>query len=481
DIINLSLSTGQVPLAFKSALIRPLLKKPSLDPDILKNYRPVSNLPFVSKVLERVVNVRLEEHLGSNSLHEEMQSAYKRHHSTETALLKVQCDILERLDRGEATVLAMIDLSAAFDTIDHSILLRRFESVFGISGTALDWVASYLTDRYQTVVIDFQKSNPVRLEYGVPQGSVLGPKMYCMYTKPLVSSVRFHGQGHHFYADDAQIYDSFSLGTPGSQANMISCIERCLSDSGSWLKENMLRRNDDKTEVGLFAPAHAARALGHVAVEIGDSSIVSQTSVRNLGVMFDTTMSMESHVSSVCRSAYAQLRNIGQIRQYLTSSAARTLASGLVLSRLDYCIALLYGATKHQMARLQRAQNTAARIITGKKRRDHITPVLFDLHWLPVERRVHYKILLHTFKCLHGLSPPYLSDMLELYTPARPLRSSNDQLILVKPRCRTRYGERHFAFAAPTLWNGLPIDIRSAETLGAFRSLLKTHLFVKRP
>jgi hypothetical protein len=132
--------------------------------------------------------------------------------------------------------------------------------------------------------------------------------------------------------------------------------------------------------------------------------------------------------------------------------------SGLVLSRLelDYCNSLLYGTTKHQLGRLQRVQNTAARIISGKKRRDHITPVLRELHWLPVEERVCYKILMQTFKCMNGLAPSYLSNMLNLYTPARALRSA-DSNILKQPKARTKYGEHHFAFAAATLWNGLPI------------------------
>ena len=184
-IVNASMDSSCVPRAFKCAQIRPLLKKPTLDPDILKHYRPVSNLPFIAKVLEKVVDTRFERHLLSNGLHEELQSAYCRSHSTETALLKVQSDILESLDNGCVTVLVMLDLSAAFDTIDHGILLHRFENLIGISGAALGWIASYLHDRYQVVVIDGEHSDPVLLEHGVPQGSVLGPKKYTMYSKPL--------------------------------------------------------------------------------------------------------------------------------------------------------------------------------------------------------------------------------------------------------------------------------------------------------
>ena len=148
-IVNASMDSSCVPRAFKCAQIRPLLKTPTLDLDILKHYRCVSNLPFIIKVLEKAVYTRIEHHLVSNGLHEELQSAYRRFHTTETALLKVQSDIPESLDNGCVTALVMLDLSAAFDTLGHGILLHRFENLFGISGAALGWIASYLHDRFQ--------------------------------------------------------------------------------------------------------------------------------------------------------------------------------------------------------------------------------------------------------------------------------------------------------------------------------------------
>ena len=161
NIVNVSLETAYVPKAFKSSYVRPLLKKSDLDQSTLKNYRPVSNLPFVSKVLEKVVSSRIENHLSLHNLHEHHQSAYRKFHSTETALLKVQNDILQSLDQNNVTVLVLLDLSAAFDTIDHSTLLRRLEYSFGITGKPLAWMTSYLSDRYQTVCIDGKLSKPV--------------------------------------------------------------------------------------------------------------------------------------------------------------------------------------------------------------------------------------------------------------------------------------------------------------------------------
>ena len=361
------------------------------------------------------------------------------------------------------------------DTV-YIILVNRFRQLYGITGIALDWFVSYLEDRYQTVVIDQHRSKPVRLKYGVPQGSVLGPKMYCMYTKPLGSIVRDHGLSHQFYADDAQLYDSFSPRIPVAQQTTLESLELCLSDSGSWLTDNKLSRNDDKTEVALFASPSVSRSLDYVSLKVGDLAINSVACVRNLGVMFDKTMSMEAQVNAVCRSAYAQLRNIGLIRRYLTTAAARTLVCGLVTSRLDYCNSLLYGIPKHLMGKLQRVQNTAARIVTGTRRWEHISPILRELHWLPVEHRVTYKILTYAYKCLNNMAPGYMTSLVNPYRPTRALRSVSETRLVI-PRTRTRYGERSFAHSAAVLWNALPTDIREARSLSSFQGMLKTHLF----
>ena len=207
-IVNRSFETSEVPAELKHAHIKPRLKKPSLDPELLSNYRAVSNQPFISKIMEKVVNTRIEQRLLENNLHDPLQSAYRKQHSTETALIKIQHDIVQALDSGRVAALILLDLSAAFDTVDHAILLERLKETHGISGDALLWMASYLCQRCQQVNIGEDASFDVTLGYGVPQGSVLGPKLFFLYTRPLGNIIRHHKLDVHFYADDTQLYVS---------------------------------------------------------------------------------------------------------------------------------------------------------------------------------------------------------------------------------------------------------------------------------
>ena len=178
-LFHASLSSGVVPSAFKGAKVRPLLKKAGLDSNVFKNYRPVSNLPFLSKIFEKIVLARLSRHLVGNGLLEPLQSGYRSNHSTETALLKLVNDLLCSADEGKVSVLALLDLSSAFDTIDHEVLLKRLHDTYGIEGTVLNWFHSYLSERTKSVSFCGCASRAHQLLYGVPQGSVLGPVLFC--------------------------------------------------------------------------------------------------------------------------------------------------------------------------------------------------------------------------------------------------------------------------------------------------------------
>ena len=207
SIINASLEQGKCPNFFKQAHVTPILKKSSLDKEILKNYSPVSNLDFISKILERAVAVQLQTHLDKARLMTAFQSAYRKHHSTESALLNIHNDILLNMAKGSVTALILLDLSAAFDTIDHTILLDRLNVHYSISELALGWFKSYLSGRTHSLKVGNTLSHPAALQYGVPQGSDLGPILFSLYTNPISSIIHSHSSiNHHFYADDTPLY-----------------------------------------------------------------------------------------------------------------------------------------------------------------------------------------------------------------------------------------------------------------------------------
>ena len=475
EIVNSVLANGIFPGELKSAIVQPLLKKPSLDNDILKNFRPVSNLSFLSKVIEKVIASRLSDHLTKHNLMDPMQSAYRKGHSTETALLRVHNDILSAVDKGNGVFLILLDLSAAFDTVDHTILLTFLKDHIGLDGSTLDLFKSYLTNRTQCVSIKGVFSELSMLMYGVPQGSVLGPIAFCIYTIPLGAILKYYEIDYHIYADDTQLYCSFDV---NSVDDVIGSLSNCISDIRSWMIKNKLKINDDKTEFLLVSSPHS-KLSKDVKISIGQSEITPSDSCKSLGVMLDNNMAMDVQIQSVCKSTLYHIRNISAIRQLIPQSAAAALVHSLVTSRLDYCNSLLYGVPACKLQRLQRVQNIAARVVTLTRcsPENHITPILKLLHWLPIKIRIDFKILLLAYKCVNSLAPDYLCNLVIKKKNPRPLRSEKLELLKVpKTRLKT-YGDRSFQCAAAVEWNKLPLDIRNSTSVTCFKTNLKTHVF----
>ncbi|XP_032879310.1 uncharacterized protein LOC116974699, partial [Amblyraja radiata] len=465
-IINSSLCSGVVPINFKHAVVQPLLKKTGLDQTDLSNFRPISKLPFISKIMEKVVYAQLKLFLDEHNIREVFQSGFKAMHSTESALLRVFNDILLANDSGNYVVLVLLDLSAAFDTVDHGILISRLQHQVGICGSALGWFRSYLADRTMRVSLADFESSSTPLVYGVPQGSILGPLLFSLYLLPLGSILRRHGISFHFYADDSQLYMPLRKEEDYSLKSLLSCLE----DIKSWMALNFLGLNEEKTEVILFGPNGCREPP---LVDLGPLAMSVKPTVLNLGFRMDGDFKLDKQIGAVVKSSFFHLRKLAKVKPILEREHFETVIHAFITSRLDYCNALYCGVARASLARLQLVQNAAARLLTGTRKREHITPILASLHWLPVHFRVHFKILLFVFKSLNGLAPPYLSELLHLYAPARCLRSA-DQLLLEVPRSKRKLrGDRAFSVAAPALWNTLPLHIRQAPSLSIFKSSLK--------
>uniref|UniRef100_A0A3B3CXG6 Reverse transcriptase domain-containing protein n=1 Tax=Oryzias melastigma TaxID=30732 RepID=A0A3B3CXG6_ORYME len=354
--------------------------------------------------------------------------------------------------------------------IQQSPTLRWY---IGIRGSALQWFESYLSDRHQFVNVNGQSSHCTRVSYGVPQGSVLGPILFTLYMLPLGNIIRKHSINFHCYADDTQLY----LSIKPDQNDHLEKLNSCIRDIKTWMTINYLLLNPEKTEVMILGPKHLRDALSDQIVSLDGVNVASNSSVRNLGVLFDQDLSFKAHISQACKTAFFHLRNIARIRNMLSKSDAEKLIHAFVTSRLDYCNSLLIACPKSSLKSFQLVQNAAARLLAGTSRREHITPVLASLHWLPVESRIKFKILLLTYKALNGVAPSYIRDLIVPYQPVRTLRSQNAGLLVVPRISKSTVGGRTFSHQAPVLWNKLPAHVREASTVSTFKTSLKTFLF----
>ena len=412
------------------------------------------------KLVEKIISNRIRSHLDKNNLSNPNQSAYKPLHSTETALLKIHNDICMHMDTGKTTTLVLLDLSAAFDTLDHSSIIELLSGWYGISGTALNWVRSYLSNRVQRLKLLDKLGEPFKTDYGVPQGSVLGPLLFTLYTTPLSSVISRHTICHHLYADDTHIYLSLSKTDPEMS---LSLVQQCLQDVSDWMIASKLKLNPDKTEfilIGTKAQRDKFKKYFPTKWEGWKDQDVTQTdSAQNLGVEFD---------KDSCRSCYYHIPDLHRLRRCLTAAMTKTIATSLVSSKLDYCNSVLYKILNRE-------------IVSRSPRFYRVTPLLKSLLWLPVQFRIKHRISLCTltYKVIHSCQPVHLHNLLKPLNITRNLRSSDDDQLVV-PIVSSRMGERAFSVAAPQLWNCIPLEIKKSKSAQSFRHAGSRNWNVKR-
>ena len=280
---------------------------------------------------------------------------------------------------------------------------------------------------------------------------------------------------YHLYADDSQLYFIIDKANPNST---FVEVERLVDIISGWMKLSFMQLNSSKTEIMIISSRYSHCRLQHT-FELADNCLITpSSSLRSLGANLMSDMSVNDHVTGVCRQSVRMLRSIARIRKFLSVDTAHAVARALVISRIDYHNSLLVGSPRYQLRRLQRIQNWAARLVYAVGRTEHATPLLRNLHWLPIDARITFKICVFVYRILHGNSPGYLTDLVNRYNPVRSLRSSKDSSRLAVPRSSSStHGDRTFSVAAPRLWYPLPVFVKSAETEMLFRCRLKTHLF----
>ena len=493
-IVNSSLSSGEFPDDLKSAIVLPVVKDFKGDCDNMKNYRPVSNLSVVSKILEKAVHFQLHKYLFENDLYCDIQSGYRMGHSCETLLVKMSDDIINEIDHKNLVAVVLLDLSAAFDVIDHNLLINKLKIQYGIGKNALKWFQSYLKNRSFSVKINKETSTVEIVLYGVPQGSILGPLLFIMYTKELASIVADFGLNLQLYADDSQVYIEFNPRNPQEITETLKNISNCLTKIKSWMVKNYLKINEDKTE--FFIVGHRNTLKDHplqLEVDFCGTTVrskllngpgVTTDDGKSLGVLFSNDFSMARQICDVKKNCYNSLRNLRNIKEYLSAENKLGLVQSLILSKMDFSNSLYMNIPKYQLNELGKVLNSCMRFIYNIKRTDNVSEYYLKSHILPIEYRVKFKVLLLIHKCLYGNAPMYLNNLVSLHchkmiASHRNLRSKQDfSLLSVNHDARTsHFALRRFTNYAPITWNSIPNNIRNCMDINNFKKMLKTYFF----
>ena len=474
NIINTSFSTGIFPSILKTSSITPVIKNKNIDTDTFNNYRPISNISIIAKIIEKCVLKQVTNHLHINNLYTTHQSAYRPHHSCETAVIKIIDDITAQFDSDSFVIMTLLDFSAAFDTVDHKILITTLEQQFGITGTVLNWFKSYLEDRSYRVKINNTFSSLQKQKFGVPQGSILGPTLYLLYVAMIEKIAKFYNINYHIYADDVILY---------TNNNNLTKLKDCLNEINRWANQIFLKLNNSKTQLICLSPKNN-RLTKPLNINLMGTDIKVEKYVKYLGTWLDDNLTMVKQVNHVCAQGYIMLKNLWRISSKVIDIKLRTqLIHTCILSKLNFCSSIYNLLPKKELRKLDKLLKASARFIfriCGIDCWQPMTPYLQKLHFLPIVYRSQFKISVIVYKCFKKQEPKYLTSLLlpRINNYNKNTRKNIDITWLNKhPLEKLSYKCRSFRHVAPDVWNRLSIEVRNSPSVNIFKSRLKTFYF----
>lgn len=457
SVINTSILTSTFPDIWKLAVVNPLPKVSN--PSMLTDLRPISILPCLSKIMEKVVCTQLTAYLENNNILPDVQSGFRKGRSTMTALLDVSDNILDAQDKGMCTLLVLLDFSRAFDCLNINLLLSKL-SYYGFDYKTVKWFESYLHNRSQIVKVccsdgSSHYSEKVQLTRGVPQGSVIGPLLFILYSADIRSHIT-HCK-YHIYADDIQVYISCK---PADIDSAIDKLNQDLTTIASWATENCLLLNPNKTKYLVFGSRQQLSGVSITAdVELMNTPVERVYEARNLGLIMDCGLRYEKHIAAAIRSCFYKLKVLYTIRPYLSENLRCQLVESLVLSKLNYVDVVFGPRLLAKTKRLiQRVQNACARFCFNIPLRAHVTPFLNSHNILKMQhrRKLHLACLL--FGVMKYKTPPYLFNKL-CCIKLRERRNCGIQLLT--PRHASAAFRGSFRYAASKVWNNIPPPLRN--------------------
>ena len=465
-IVNTSIVTHVFPHQWKHPHILPFYK--SGDKDKVSNYRPISLLPILSKILEKVIANQLMSYLETNKLLSNHQHGFRSNLSTESALMQVTDKLYDNIEKKKVSLLLLLDLSKAFDSVSHDILINKCKKL----NIDPRWFQSYLRNRCQSVRIDDVISTPQDISYGVPQGSILGPILFIIFVNDISEYIK--DCLLVLYADDTQL---LLTGTISNLNDLIKRAEATLIAAKSYFQRNGLTVNEAKTQcIFIGSRQYISRIPEDTVLKFNDNNLTPSKYVKNLGVYMDQYMLFDTHIDEMAKKVTGILFYINRIKDRFETSTRIILVQSLVLSVLNYCSNIWGMTNKTQIERVQKLQNFAAKVaIGGARKYDHVSPILDKLEWLRMDKKLYFDICILVFKVQRSLLPEWLFLLPTVRQVRREVttRQCDD---LVVARTTSNIGGNLFGAKGPTLWNSLPKAIKETYSLSLFKSKLKKYL-----
>ena len=467
DIIDTSLLTGNIPKHLKHSIISPFIKNSKLSPDDLSNYRPISQLPLLAKLLEKTVYVQLLAYLTEHNLLDNRQNGFRKLHNTETTLLSLFDDIYSSLDDNNPIRITLLDLSSAFDTLDHTILLTRLYQI-GIKDTVFKWFESYINERTFSIKINTTISSRIHLHM-VFHRVQFYPQYYLPYIyfpSNILSTNSLHIK-YNLYVDDIEIH------TPTKYSIQ---LQNCLNDINNWLTYNYLL-NIKKTELININMTNSTAYFPDIY--INNIILLPTNSAKYLGLHFNNELNLDKHINLIRQTTTAQLFNLRRLRPYMNTTTTTLLIHSLIISRLQYCNSLLATVNKDKIKHFDRIINRSIRLIYRLSRNDYstsVTELRQRLNWMTTTDSIDYKLLTILKKTLTYEQPHALRLSLNIKSNNRQLRTS-DLTILTLPTTNSKYGKKRFSSIASYKWNRLPKQLLSPTiSPNSFKRKLKSFL-----
>ncbi len=459
-IINMSIKHNVVPIEWKCAVVTLLYKDG--DRSVASNYRPISILPALSKILERVVYTQMYNHIDRNKILSNAQFGFRKGHSMSTCILSLLNKIYKNIEKKEVTGMVFLDLKKAFDMVDHNILLSKLRK-YGVTDHSNNWFKSYSTGRFQCVRHRGVKSNRKEVVCGVPQGSILGPLLFIIYINDL--SEYLTECDVSLYADDTALFSS-SI----SQIDLMMKLKMELSTISEWLKLNKLTLNVNKTKYVIFGTRNQVQAQINYKLDVNGQELERVQHMKYLGVILDSQLTFDEHVNFIHSKAVKKLGIVRKSREFLDRKTSLTLYRSSVLPHLDYCDLIYENTSKTNLNKLQLVQNSACRIMLLADKRTSVSQMHKDLNLLPLDKCRDLHRAQDCFKHINDKTSS-LSYMFIEKDSARPTRHGQTKQVHC-PDLRTNYGHKAYSYRGPNFWNGLPNHIRLVTQKNEFRDTM---------